>query len=151
MREITRFAGRPPAAASRGSGSFGSWQDVEFAGYGARVPVRVLVVDDMPEVRALVRTALRIGGNAEVIGEAGTAESGSTLAAELGPDVVVLDLLLPDAGERDGFCRMVRAAPDSRIVIFSAYEVDREWYESRGARFVGKDPNLTSLVQAVAG
>jgi hypothetical protein len=46
---------------------------------------------------------------------------------------------------------MVRAAPDSRIVIFSAYEVDREWYESRGARFVGKDPNLTSLVQAVAG
>jgi DNA-binding NarL/FixJ family response regulator len=114
------------------------------------VPVRVLVVDDMPEMRSLVRTTLRIRGGADVVGEADTTAAGAALASDLAPDVVVLDLRLPDSEDREGFCSIRRVAPESHIVIFSAYDVDRDWFESRGARFVAKEPDLGPLVRAVA-
>lgn len=59
------------------------------------VPTRVLIVDDHARFRASARRLLELEGY-EVVGEAGDGESALTAAADLRPDVVLLDVNLPD-------------------------------------------------------
>lgn len=108
--------------------------------------VTVLLVDDAPDVRRVVRTALRLRGGFEVVGEAATAAEASELAGRLRPDVIVLDLGLPDLTGKDLLTRVRRNAPTSRIVIFSGTDVDRSWYERRAAGYVLKDDELDQLL-----
>ncbi|HEU4548006.1 MAG TPA: response regulator, partial [Microlunatus sp.] len=58
--------------------------------------IRVLLVDDVIAVRSLLRTALRVRGGFEVLGEAGDGGEAVRLAGSLQPDLIVLDLGLPD-------------------------------------------------------
>jgi DNA-binding NarL/FixJ family response regulator len=111
------------------------------------VPLRVVLVDDMPEVRRLVRTALRFRGGFEVVGEASTGVAAVTLVHELEPDLVVLDLGLPDITGRDVLTRVRESRPQTSVVIFSGADAeDRSWYEERVAGYVLKDADLDYLV-----
>ncbi|WP_007510879.1 MULTISPECIES: response regulator transcription factor [Pseudofrankia] len=76
---------------------------------------RVLVVDDEPSIRDAVATALRYEGFD--VGEAATGRSALQSASEQPPDVVILDLMLPDI---DGVkvCRQLRAAGQDCHVLF---------------------------------
>jgi hypothetical protein len=51
--------------------------------------------------------------------------------------MIVLDLRLPDAAPRAAFAALRDAAPSARVVIYSARESSRRWYE-QGAQFFGK-------------
>jgi CheY-like chemotaxis protein len=109
--------------------------------------LRVLLVDDAPEVRRLVRTALRFRGGFEVVGEASTGVAAVTLVEELDPDLVVLDLGLPDITGRDVLSRVRDLGPRTKVVIFSGADAeDRAWYEERAAGYVLKDSDLDYLV-----
>ncbi len=112
--------------------------------------VTVLLVDDAPDVRRVLRTALRFRGGFEVVGEAATAAEASELAGRLRPDVIVLDLGLPDLTGKDLLTRVRRTAPTSRIVIFSGSDTDRTWFERRSAGFVLKDAELDQLLDLLA-
>jgi DNA-binding NarL/FixJ family response regulator len=59
--------------------------------------LRVLIVDDDPRVRRALRSLIECSSDLRVVGEAGSTRSAKRLDLELGPDVVVLDLLLPQA------------------------------------------------------
>jgi CheY-like chemotaxis protein len=110
-------------------------------------PMRVLLVDDAPEVRRLVRTALRFRGGFEVVGEASTGVAAVTLVEELDPELVVLDLGLPDITGRDVLSRVRQIRPRTKVVIFSGVdELDRSWYEERVDGYVLKDDDLDYLV-----
>ena len=61
--------------------------------------LRVLVVDDDARVRRALRGLIERASDLTVVGEAGSARSAGRLDLELGPDVVVLDLLLPQASD----------------------------------------------------
>lgn len=108
--------------------------------------VTVLLVDDSADVRRLLRLSLRGHGGFEVVGEASTAAEAAGLAAQHHPDVIVLDLGLPDLTGKDLLTRVRRAAPTSRIVIFSGSDTDRTWFERRSAGFVLKDTELDQLI-----
>jgi DNA-binding NarL/FixJ family response regulator len=112
--------------------------------------MRVLLVDDVPEVRVVVRTALRLRRGIEIVGEATTSFSGAQLAADLRPDLVVLDLLLPDTVGQASYLRLQEAAPGSRVVIYSVDDSDPDWYRRNGAvGFVDKDAGLDDLVDVI--
>lgn len=111
------------------------------------VPIRVLLVDDVVEVRRLVRTSLRFRGGFEVVGEAADGAEAVLLASRLNPDVVVLDLGLPDLAGRAVMSQIREAAPDAKVVIFSGLETeDRSWFDQNAAGFVVKDADLGYLV-----
>jgi DNA-binding NarL/FixJ family response regulator len=111
------------------------------------VPIRVLLVDDVVEVRRLVRTSLRFRGGFEVVGEAADGAEAVRLAAQLRPDVVVLDLGLPDIAGREVLSRLRADAPEVKVVVFSGLEtVDRAWIDANAAGYVLKDADLSYLV-----
>jgi DNA-binding NarL/FixJ family response regulator len=112
--------------------------------------ITTLLVEDSPDVRAMLRVALRARGGFEVVGEAETGAEASRLAAALRPDVVVLDLGLPDLAGKDLLARIRRQSPTSRIVIFSGSDTDRSWFEERTAGYVVKDSDLDDLVDVLA-
>ncbi|GAB6985848.1 response regulator [Nocardioides pyridinolyticus] len=111
------------------------------------MPIRVLLVDDVVEVRRLVRTSLRFRGGFEVVGEAADGAEAVRLAEQLRPDVVVLDLGLPDIAGREVLSRVRQHAPQSKVVVFSGLETaDRTWIKDHSEGFVLKDSDLGYLV-----
>ncbi len=110
-------------------------------------PIRVLLVDDHEEVRVMLRTALRLHGGFEVVGEAEDGVGAVRLVGSTDPDIVLLDLGLPDLDGREVLTRIRAVRPASRIVIFSgADREDRAWYQDRSDGYVLKDAELTVLV-----
>ena len=111
------------------------------------MPIAVLLVDDVEVVRRMVRTALRLRGGFEVVGEAGSGADAVQLADALQPDIVVLDLGLPDIAGREVFTRIRRHSPGSRVVVFTGMEAtDHGWITGQVDGFVGKDADLRYLV-----
>ena len=84
--------------------------------------VRVLVVDDAPEVRRLLCHRLPIYGRFEVVAEADDGESGITQAAAVQPDLVVLDVLMPGRSGIEVAPEIRAASPRSRILLYSSLD-----------------------------
>ena len=82
-------------------------------------PLRVLLIDDIPEIRTLVRLSLEHSQDCVVVGEGGTGREAISLAAEHQPDVVLLDVVMPDVNGLEAIPHIARVAPDTRIVVFS--------------------------------
>jgi CheY-like chemotaxis protein/anti-sigma regulatory factor (Ser/Thr protein kinase) len=111
------------------------------------VTIRVLLVDDVADVRRLVRIALRLHGGFEVVGEAGAGVQAVELATRLRPDIVLLDLGLPDLAGRDVLSRVREVSPDAKVVVFTGTENDdRAYYEENTAGYVRKSGDLEYLV-----
>jgi DNA-binding NarL/FixJ family response regulator len=107
----------------------------------------VLLVDDVVEVRRLVRTALRFRGGFQVVAEASDGTEAVRCAGELKPDVVVLDLGLPDLAGHEVLSRIRQVSPTSKVVIFSGGDTaEHQWVEGQVEGYVLKDTQLDYLV-----
>jgi DNA-binding NarL/FixJ family response regulator len=80
---------------------------------------RILLVDDHPLFLGGVRAALTGADDLEIVGEAHDGGSGIALAAELGPDVVLMDLNLPDLTGVEATGRILATAPDIRVLMMT--------------------------------
>ena len=106
------------------SGTAGAAPSGEDPEEGPEDAPLVLMVDDDPDVRALLRDVLQLGGFRVI--EAGRVLEGVELARQRQPDVITMDLMLPDL---DGFeaIRLLREQPETRdtpVVVLSAIEVE---------------------------
>lgn len=111
-------------------------------------PIRVVLVDDADDLRRLLRIALRAHGGFEVIGEAANGAEAVSLARTVRPDVVVLDLGLPDIAGQEVLIQIRASVPDTKVVIFSGLAtVDRTWLVENAEGFVLKDADLDYLVK----
>ena len=83
------------------------------------MPIGVVLVDDVPEILAMLRAALRLRGGFTVLGQAVTGEGAVALTGTAKPDLVVLDMNLPDLAGREVLTQIRALSPATRIVIFS--------------------------------
>ncbi|GAA2207671.1 response regulator transcription factor [Nonomuraea monospora] len=115
--------------------------------------IRVLLVDDHPMFRAGVRTSLETGTEITVVGEAGTAAEGVRLARELRPDVVLMDLRLPDRSGADATRDLLDGDdPGGNVLVVSMSEEDDSVVAAlrAGARgYVVKGTGREELLRAV--
>ena len=102
-------------------------------------PIRVLICDDSLGFPSLVRAWLRNAGeDFEAVGTAKGGEEAKVMAAELQPDVILLDLLLPDVPDPTALVRDLRAAaPDMKIVLISSLHMKELDNAARAARVDG--------------
>jgi len=116
--------------------------------------VRVLIVDDTPDVRCDLHQFLDLTGDMEVIGEAANGQEAIRLTAELSPDVVVMDLEMPG---KDGFeaTRQIKAQVHApRIVILSIHAGMEEQQRALAAgadAFFMKGNSYEALVNSILG
>jgi two-component system NarL family response regulator len=89
--------------------------------------IRVLVVDDYAEMRALILLAFNIAGGFEVVAEAGTADEAIREAERARPDAVVLDVLLPGRSGPAALSEIVAAAgKQCAVVLLTALSEDSD-------------------------
>jgi len=113
----------------------------------------IVVVDDAAEVRALVRTWLRLSGRFAVVGEGGTGVDAIALAAEHRPDAMLLDAVMPELGGLDAISRILDASPGTKVVVYSG--VDQPGLAERALRlgavgFVEKTVPMDELANRLA-
>ncbi len=82
-------------------------------------PVRLLLVDDHPMMRKGVAQLLELEDDLSVVGEAGSGEEALRLAAELDPDMILLDLNMKGMNGLDTLRALREAGVDARIVVFT--------------------------------
>jgi DNA-binding NarL/FixJ family response regulator len=111
--------------------------------------LRVLVVDDHPAFRRALTSALGMVGDIEVAGEAGGGVAACHEAEALEPDVVLMDLSMPDLSGIDAMKKIHEARPELPVVILTAHAdegVEREAREAGASGFLAKGTGLHDLV-----
>jgi DNA-binding NarL/FixJ family response regulator len=86
--------------------------------------IRVVIVDDHPIVRAGLVALVDAVDDLEVVGTASTGLEAVRVAATLAPDVVLMDLRMPELDGDEATARIIAANPATRVVILTTYESD---------------------------
>jgi DNA-binding NarL/FixJ family response regulator len=92
----------------------------------ATEPATVLLVDDEEDLRTLIRIGLQRSGAFRVVAEAANGRDAIELAGEHTPDVVLLDLMMPEVDGREALPKIVAASPRSMVVVLSALQARQE-------------------------
>jgi two-component system response regulator NreC len=120
--------------------------------------IRLLLVDDHAVVRSGLRMLLESETDVEIIGEAGNADEALRATERLNPDVLIMDIGLPDRSGIDAAREVKRQSPETAIVALTIHE-DREYFfrmlEAGASGYVPKraapDELLTAIRAAANG
>lgn len=115
----------------------------------------VLVVDDHPVVRKGVRTIVESLDQFEVVGEAGDGAEAIELADALTPDIVILDLAMPQLGGIEAIVGIRRCLSGVEILVFTLHRSDQLYLQAMdaGARAYvckGESDHLSAAIEAVS-
>jgi len=114
--------------------------------------IRVLIVDDIAETRENVRKLLQFESDVEVVGTARTGKEGIQLAQELNPDVILMDINMPDIDGITATEQIRQTSPHIQVVILSV-QGDQNYMRRAmlaGARdFLTKPPMGDELISAI--
>jgi DNA-binding NarL/FixJ family response regulator len=114
--------------------------------------IRVLVADDQPLVRSGFRMILEERRDLELAGEAADGEQAIELAAELDPDVILMDVRMPNLDGVEATRRLVARGTRARILVLTTFDLDEYVYaaiRAGASGFLLKDVEPTELVDAI--
>jgi DNA-binding NarL/FixJ family response regulator len=120
--------------------------------YKGRTLIRLVIADDHELIREGVKKILRPYPDLKVVGEAGDVKQAIALVAQVHPDVLVLDITLPDYDGLDGLAELRRHFPELRIVMLSMHPEERYALAALRAGalgYVSKATASSELVEAV--
>jgi DNA-binding NarL/FixJ family response regulator len=115
-------------------------------------PIKVLIVDDHPVVRLGLRTMLESEERIVVTGLAGSAKEGIDEVERIQPDVVLMDLRMPEMGGVEAIGELRRVAPDIRILVLTNYDEDDYIFRALKAGAMGyllKNTPQEEIIRAV--
>ena len=110
--------------------------------------ISVVVCDDVPELRQLLRECLEDGDEMKVVGEASDGREALEVIERLQPDVVVLDLSMPQLDGLEAIPLIHQIAPQAEICVFSGFEegkVAEVALRLKASRYVRKGAPLEDL------
>jgi NarL family two-component system response regulator LiaR len=117
-----------------------------------QVPIRVLLVDDHPIVRDGIRSLLATEGDIQVVGEAANGRDGITMAEQLQPDVILMDLVMPGLDGIEAIYRIMSSRPQTRILVLTSFDAEAKVFPAIKAGATGyllKDSDSEELVRAI--
>ena len=116
-------------------------------------PIRVLIADDQPMVRAGLRMILELEPDLDIVGEAADGNEAVAVAAATEPDVILMDVRMPNLDGLEATRRIVGSREDGpRVLILTTFDLDVYVYEalaSGASGFVLKDIEPEKLVDAI--
>jgi DNA-binding NarL/FixJ family response regulator len=113
---------------------------------------RVVIADDMDDLRFLYRMSLEGRPEFEIVGEASNGQEAIDVVSEHKPDVVLLDLAMPVLDGLQALPKLREASPDTKIVILTGFDSDplRDQALMRGAHaYLEKSVALSDISAAV--
>jgi DNA-binding NarL/FixJ family response regulator len=118
----------------------------------SQAAIRVMIVDDHPVVRKGLASFLGHEPDIEVVGLADSGEQALEMAAELLPDIVLMDLSMPGMGGIEATRRLVETRPSTRVMMltsFGGHERMVEALKSGAVGYVVKDTAPADLLNAL--
>jgi DNA-binding NarL/FixJ family response regulator len=118
--------------------------------------IRVVIADDQALVRAGFRMILRAEAGIDVVGEAGDGREAVDAARDLAPDVVLMDIRMPEMDGIEATRRIVRDASSPRVLVLTTFDLDEHVFgalRAGASGFLLKDApedQLTSAIRVVA-
>jgi DNA-binding NarL/FixJ family response regulator len=115
-------------------------------------PIRLLIVDDHSVVREGLRAFLRLQEGIDVVGEAASAEEAIRAATATTPDVILLDLVMPDGDGVGAIRRLLEVAPGVRVLVLTSFADDSQIFAAVGAGAAGyllKDIDPQALADGI--
>jgi DNA-binding NarL/FixJ family response regulator len=114
--------------------------------------LRLMIVDDHPVVREGLRGMLEADPGITVVGEAASGDEAVVRAGELRPDVILMDLRMPNGDGVSATSRILANRPESRVIVLTTYETDQDIVravEAGAAGYLLKDTSRADLLAAI--
>lgn len=114
--------------------------------------VRILLADDHKVVRQGTRALLSTIPEWEIVGEADNGRDAVALTAELKPDIVILDITMPELNGLDAARQIKRTSPETEILIFTAQETEKlvhDVFDSGARSYIMKTDAADHLIDAI--
>lgn len=119
-------------------------------------PIRVLIVDDHELIRRGMRMVLDAEDDMKVVGEAASGAEAVHMAGDLRPDVILMDIRMPEMDGIEATRRIVRGTPASRVLVLTTFDLDEYAFGSLRAGASGfllkntPPAQLTAAIRAIA-
>lgn len=115
-------------------------------------PIRVMIVDDHPVVRRGIKSLLGEEDDIQVVGEAVNGKDALEKVAALQPDVILMDLVMPEMGGIEAIEKITASNPNARILVMTSFAADDKVFPSIKAGALGyllKDSDPEDLIRMI--